>query len=74
MSRQKLPALLAELATLRNRAERVCLESEALRKTYRLAIEETRCLLHSNKALSPERDPHQPSPHPARAKTDSDSH
>lgn len=70
-SRQKLLHLLTELATLRDRARRVCQETEALRKTYLLAIERTHWMRRPNEALSPERDTHT---HRARAKTNSDWH
>ena len=41
-SQQRFQDLLADLALLRARAERVCQETEDLRKRYRLAADFTR--------------------------------
>jgi|SRR6516225_12060113 len=46
MNRQRdLRNLFAEVAAVRDRAERVCRETQALRNAYRLAIERTRWII-----------------------------
>jgi hypothetical protein len=54
MNRQRdLRNLSAEVAAVRDRAERACRETQALSKAYRLAIEKTRWMLRSAREREP---------------------
>ena len=54
VNRQRdLRNLFAEVAAVRDRAERACRETQALRNAYRLAIERTRSILRSGREREP---------------------
>ena len=54
VNRQRdLRNLFAEVAAVRDRAERACRETQALRNAYRLAIEKTRSILRSGREREP---------------------
>jgi hypothetical protein len=54
VNRQRdLRNLFAEVAAVRDRAERACQETQALREAYRQAIEKTQRILRNGRKLEP---------------------